>query len=74
MFLRRALLEARDVGGSATILRELDSDNLVVDGGPVVVANGSSRIAFVLVDQGDSAQVLTKFIHVEVAVEEGSAL
>ena len=74
MFLWRALLEARDMSGSATILRELDSDYLVVNGSSVVVANGSSRVAFVLVHKGDSAKILTKLIHVEVAVEEGTAL
>jgi hypothetical protein len=74
MFLWLVLLEARGMSGSATILRELDGDNFVVDGSSVVVANGSCRVAFVLVDQGDSAKILTKLIHVEVAVEEGTAL
>ena len=74
MFLGLLFLEARNTGITTTVMRELDSDYLVVDSGPVVVTNGTGCVTFVLVDQGDGTEVLTKLVHVEVAVEKGAAL
>jgi hypothetical protein len=47
---------------------------LVVDSGSVVVGDGSESVGLVHVDDGHGSEVLTEFIEVVVAVEEGTAL